>query len=159
MTDDAALDKRLRFLREVVEREARYLGETDGRLFAGGLTRQAVERLPHEPDLSERVDAFVARFGRLQDTLGDKLLPALLTRLAEPIGPVIDNLARAERWLWIDSSEDWLRLRQLRNRMIHEYVKDPAVLLDALQSAHDGVPTLLAACRRMTAEVARRLPG
>jgi hypothetical protein len=23
-------------------------------------------------------DAFVARFGRLQDTLGDKLLPALL---------------------------------------------------------------------------------
>ena len=31
-------------------------------------------------DLAERVDAFVARFGRLQDTAADKLLPELLRR-------------------------------------------------------------------------------
>lgn len=159
MKGDRALDERLHFLREVAQREARYLAETDGRLFASALTREAIERLPNEAELSERVDAFVARFGRLQDTLADKLLPALLMRLAEPVGPVIDNLARAERWQWIESSDDWLRLRQLRNRMIHEYVKDPAVLLDALVSAHDGVAALLTACTRMGDEVDRRLGG
>jgi hypothetical protein len=36
----------------------------------------------------------------LQDTVADKLLPAILTWLAEPIGPSIDNLARAERLGW-----------------------------------------------------------
>jgi hypothetical protein len=42
--------------------------------------------LRQDPEMSERVDAFVARFGRLQDTLGDKLLPRLLQWLAEPVG-------------------------------------------------------------------------
>jgi hypothetical protein len=45
-------------------------------------------------DEAERTDAFVARFGRLQDTLADKLLPALLAWLAEPVGAAIDNLDR-----------------------------------------------------------------
>jgi len=36
--------------------------------------------------LAERLDAFAARFARLQDTAGDKLLPALLTWLGEPVG-------------------------------------------------------------------------
>jgi len=36
--------------------------------------------LENNIELAERVEAFVARFGRLQDTLGDKLLPTLLKK-------------------------------------------------------------------------------
>lgn len=35
----------------------------------------------------------VARFGRLQDTVGDQLLPGVLAWLAEPVDPAIDHLA------------------------------------------------------------------
>lgn len=153
----AAETERLRFLREVTELEARYLAQTDARLFATPLSVAQVQRLPSEPDTAERVDAFVARLGRLQDGLTDKLLPALLQRLAEPVGPVIDNLNRAERWGWLISTDDWLRLRQLRNRMIHEYVKDPAVLSDALNAGHAAVPMLLAVAKALCAEVDARL--
>jgi class 3 adenylate cyclase len=48
--------------------------------------------------------AFVSRFGRLQDTVGDKLLPALLSALAEPVGPAIDNLDKAEKLGLLESA-------------------------------------------------------
>lgn len=147
---------RLTFLCDVVAREAHYLQDTDGRLFAQPMTPQRAATLPQQPLLAEQVDAFVARFGRLQDTLGDKLLPALLAWLAEPVGPVIDNLGRAERWSWIESAEGWMTLRQLRNRMVHEYVNDPAILSDALSAAHEGVTLLIDAARRMQDEVRQR---
>ncbi|NWG73470.1 MAG: hypothetical protein HXY24_02495 [Rubrivivax sp.] len=99
--------------------------------------------------MGERVDAFVARFGRLQDTLADKLLPARLDWLAEPVGPAIDNLVRAERLGWLQSTDAWLEIRRLRNRMIHEYVRDPAELAQALERAHAAVPMLRAAAQRM----------
>ena len=149
--------ERLRFLREVVELEARYLAQTDARLFATPLSLLQVQRLPSDLDTAERVDAFVARLGRLQDGLTDKLIPALLRRLAEPVGAVIDNLNRAEKLGWLLSTDEWLRLRQLRNRMIHEYVKDPALLCDALNAGHGGVAMLLAVARRLCAEVDARL--
>ncbi len=39
---------------------------------------QWIETLENNIEYSEMLDALVSRFGRLQDTLGDKLLPALI---------------------------------------------------------------------------------
>lgn len=66
-------------------------------------------------------------------------------------------LNRAEKLGWLPSTDDWLRLRQLRNRMIHEYVKAPALLCDALNAGHAGVAMLIEAARRVCAEVDVRL--
>ena len=140
---------KLRFLAETVLAEAAMLRITDGRLFAEPMGADRAASLRHDIDLAERVDAFVARFGRLQDTLGDKLLPALLIWLAEPVGPAIDNLARAERLGWIGSATDWIECRQLRNFMIHEYVRDMAVLAAALSKGHVAVPLLDAAAQTL----------
>lgn len=157
MTRDGVDAERLRFLQEVTRLEVRYLAQTDARLFPALMTEAQAINLPNEPDLAERVDAFVARFGRLQDNLGDKMLPAVLRWLGEPVGPAIDNLARAERWGWLGSADDWMRVRQLRNQMIHEYVKDPAVLVDALNTAHQHVPLLVGVADALCAEIDRRL--
>ena len=144
--------ERLLFLADVVMLEARYLAQTDGRLFARPLVVEDIDRLPLDADLSERVDAFVARFGRLQDTLAGTLLPRLLESLLEPQGSVLDNLNRAERRGWIRSSADWAELRMLRNRMVHEYVRDRQQLVDALNAAHAGVEDLVNAAELMAAQ-------
>ena len=62
---------KLTFLAETVLAEARHLQTTDDRLFATPMTPTRAASLPADIDLAERKDAFVARFGRLQDTLAD----------------------------------------------------------------------------------------
>jgi hypothetical protein len=147
---------RLRFLARVVEREITHLAGTDKRLFSSPFDRTKAVRLDNDPELAERVEAFVGRFARLQDTIGDKLLPALLTALGETPGAAIDNLDRAERLGWLPSTEEWMTARKLRNRMIHEYVEDPAILADALQSGHGLVPLLIATGKAMLRELSVR---
>lgn len=145
--------ERLRFLAETVRAEARLLSGTTGRLFAQPMSDERAASLKQDDALAERVDAFVARFGRLQDTLADKLLPAMLEWLSETPGTAIDNLARAERLGWIVSLDDWLDVRRQRNRMIHEYVRNPADLAAALRAAERAVPQLVAAADTMAAVV------
>ena len=102
------LGDKLRFLAEVVLAEAELLSTTDRRLFDAAMDEARARSLRQDVELGERVDAFVARFGHLQDTVGEKLLPELLAWLAEPIGPAIDNVARAERLGWISVGESWI---------------------------------------------------
>jgi uncharacterized protein with HEPN domain len=144
---------KLRFLADTVLAEAEHLQTTDGRLFAVAMTPERTAGLRGDIELAERTDAFVARFGRLQDTVADKLLPALLDWLAEPVGPAIDNLNKAERLGWIRSVDAWIEVRRLRNRMIHEYVRDPVELASALSAAHAAVPLLTDAAQAMAARV------
>ena len=108
------------------------------------------------PRLAERVEAFVGRFGRLQDTVGDKLLPILLAALGEKPSAAIDNLDRAERLELLKSADEWMTMRNLRNQMVHEYVEDPIVLSNALQTGHAFVPALIATANKMIAEIERR---
>jgi hypothetical protein len=84
-------------LARVTNKECQHLLDTDGRLFGDLFTIEEVKKIEVDPILAERLDAFVSRSGRLQDTVGDKLLPALLSALAEQTGPAIDNLDKAEK--------------------------------------------------------------
>ncbi|MHB1174920.1 MAG: hypothetical protein ACYCZJ_07335 [Sulfuriferula sp.] len=147
---------RLKFLVRVVRKECQHLATTDQRLFANAFTLAQASQLETDPDLAERVEAFVGRFGRLQDTVGDKLLPLLLTALGEKTGAAIDNLDRAERLRLIHSTDEWISMRNLRNQMVHEYVEDPAILASALQSGHAFVPALIAAADKMMNEIEQR---
>lgn len=156
MTADVRIVLRLQYLSRVVAKEAQHLAITDQRLFDSPFTPQRAARLESDPDLAERVDAFVSRFGRLQDSIGDRLLPALLAALGEPAAAAIDNLDRAERLKLIDSADDWLATHRLRNQMIHEYVEDLTILASALQTGHGFVPVLNDTAHRLIAEIRRR---
>ncbi|MCX7562334.1 hypothetical protein OS176_02050 [Xanthomonadaceae bacterium XH05] len=89
MTGDDAQLQRLRFLARVVQRERKHLLTTDRRVFVKPFTQDRAQALADDVELAERVEVFAARFGRLQDTLGDKLIPALLRALGEPVGAAI----------------------------------------------------------------------
>lgn len=156
MTLEPKTALRLQFLARVVRKECQHLTTTDGRLFQDEFTLDHAKRLETDHDLAERVEAFVSRFSRLQDTVGDKLLPVLLVALGETLGAAIDNLDRAERLGWVESADDWLAMRNLRNQMVHEYVEDPAVLISALQTGHVFVQALIHTADKMLAEIQLR---
>lgn len=145
--------ERLQFLARVTQKECQYLLETDQRLFVEPLTPELAQKIKADPLLAERLDAFVSRFGRLQDNLGDKLLPQLLDAMAEPVGAVIENLDRAEKLGWLASADTWLEIRKLRNQMVHEYIEDVAILANALQAGHAFVPVLMDTASRLSAQI------
>lgn len=155
----SAAVQRAAFLCRIVRKEAAHLEGTAGRLFPQGekLTPSRVEAWLDDPALSERLDAFVTRFSRLQDTVGDKLIPALLELTGEERGPAIDNLNKAEKFGWIDSADEWMLYRKLRNQMVHEYIEDTVVLTDALAAGRDFIPTLLRSALAIAGEAEKRI--
>jgi len=146
MTMDIIKTEHKRFLSllEIVRREGDLLLKTDARLFKVNLDAAWVERLENEEDLAERLDAFVSRFGRMQDTLGDKLIPSLLRSLAEKPGSALDNLNRVEKLGLLTSVVEWLDMRNLRNKLVHEYMVDAGEFAIALNQAHVVVTLLVA---------------
>jgi len=84
------------------------------------------------------------RFTKLQDALGERLVPATLHQLAEPYEswPMRDQLDRLEKLGYLNV-DDWLRWRELRDRLSHEYPDQPelrsATLKAAIAAAHELV--------------------
>jgi hypothetical protein len=58
-------------------------------------------------------------------------------------------LDRAEKLGWLKSVDDCLVIRKLRNQMVHEYIEDKQILVDALNAGHAFVPTLVDVTRRL----------
>jgi hypothetical protein len=71
---------------QVTSKEVRYLLRTAARLHALKVDTTWVKSLDGNDENSEMLDAFVSRYSRLQDTLGDKLLPALLRPAWKKLG-------------------------------------------------------------------------
>jgi len=90
--------ERLQFLARVTHKECLYLQETDSRLFADPMTLESLQKMEVDPVLAERLDAFVGRFDRLQDNLGDKLLPQLLDAMAEKQAQSLKTWTGQKSW-------------------------------------------------------------
>ncbi len=144
---------RLQFLTRVVQKEIVHLNLTDQRLFVEPFSTNKAKMLETDVNLAERVDAFVARFGRLQDTVGDKLLPRYLDAVGEKTGASVDNLNRAEKLNLIESVEMWVTLRDMRNQMIHEYMEDIEKLVEALNKGHEFVKMLSEDATRIISDI------
>ena len=150
MIADARASERLRYLSDIVRKEISHLKTTDARLFDRPFDAERAASLETDVDLGERVEAFLSRFARLQDTIGDKLLPTWLRAHGEKPGTFIDNLDRAEQLGLVEDAQAWIDMRRLRNQMVHEYVDDPAVLASALNAGHAFVPVLAAVGDKLT---------
>lgn len=133
---------RLKALLALIDKECLWLKRADRRLFAQEIDEDWLGRLETDDAASETLEAFVSRFGRLQDNLGDKLIPAMLRALAEKTGSALDNLNRAEKLGVLWSAREWLAARNLRNRMVHEYQSSFSDFVEALHLAHALTPRL-----------------
>lgn len=85
------------------------------------------ERFEHLTDVQvQSVDQFILRFTKLQDTMGNRLFPAVLQYLQEQYEerPMLDKLNRLEKLGYIQSAETWQNIRDTRNKFAHDYPDD-----------------------------------
>jgi hypothetical protein len=85
------------------------------------------------------IDQYLFRFEKLQDTIGRRLFKAVFLFLEEDIEdvPFIDLLNRLEKLNILESAEQWLELRKIRNALSHTYEDEPEELSIAINSILD----------------------
>jgi len=126
----------------LAKKEMAHLIYTHRTLFAGQIDLVWVESLSDCEELSEKVDAFVGRFSRLQDHIGEKLIPRFAALLGESPKSLIDVLNYAEKMGWIENVQLFINARKLRNMLVHEYMTDAELFLQALELANKATEML-----------------
>jgi hypothetical protein len=139
---------------ELAEKEVAHLAYTHGTLFAQTIDLQWVQALTKREDLAEKIDAFVGRFGRLQDHIGEKLIPRFAALLGSEPKSLLDNLAYAERTGWVDSAEEFVGARKLRNLLVHEYMTESELFLESLLAAESATRMLIDVVTRIKKQAA-----
>ena len=139
---------------DLASKEAAHLQYTHRTLFAQPIDADWVRQLSARDDLAEKIDAFVSRFGRLQDHIGEKLFPRFAALLGEAPKSILDVLAYAEKMQWIESAEVFIGARKLRNLLVHEYMSDTQLFLQALLSAREAPEMLFSTVAAIEVEAA-----
>jgi hypothetical protein len=152
----------LRFLAEYAEnallaldlarKEVSHLRYSHSTLFVHSIDSAWVLQLASREDLAEKVEAFVSRFGRLQDHIGEKLLPRFAALLDESPKSLLDVLAYAEKMEWVECAEEFVGARKLRNLLVHEYRSDAEQFLQALMAAREASEMLFGIVRSVEAQ-------
>jgi hypothetical protein len=98
------------------------------------------------------LDQFAYRYTRLQDDMGARLMPAVLKALGEDIGPMsaIDRFTRLEQLGWLDSADEWLAMRHVRNQFAHDYPDSATERFERLQAAAHAARQLVAVQQQFT---------
>lgn len=142
---------------EIVAKEGKHLSYSWNSLFNQAIDVEWVVSLEQNPGCAEQLEAFVSRFGRMQDTMADKLFPRWLLALAEVPGSQIETLNRAERLGVLTSTERWLEVRNLRNRLVHEYMTEPAKFVEDLALAKEYSLMLMETFNRLRQDAMTRM--
>ena len=83
------------------------------------------------------IDTFIFRFMKLQDYMGNKLFKAFLIETGDYRDDMsfMDILDKLEKLRIIDSAENWVKLRKLRNKLTHEYPDEVEEILKDIEEA------------------------
>ena len=109
--------------------------------------------LPFDPNkiskLSDEELSFLelltSRFAKLQDNIGQKIFPLMLLSMQEDVQnkSFIDILNRLEKLEIIESSDYWIKMREIRNHIAHEYPDNPELMASNLNKVVEASVELL----------------
>lgn len=104
------------------------------------------QALEHDETLRRLTDQILYRFTKLQDAMGERLVPATLGWLREPCEDwsMRDRLDRLEKLGYL-TTEGWLQWREVRNRLAHEYPNAEEQRYQAVLSAVAAAGAMLSA--------------
>ena len=90
-------------------------------------------------DEVEHIDQYLFRFAKLQDGIGKRFFKVIFVSLEEDIEDIsfIDLLNRLEKLNILDSTEQWLELRKIRNVLSHTYEDEPEEMSIAINDIFD----------------------
>ena len=83
------------------------------------------------------IDTFIYRFSKTQDYMGEKLFPAVLDLLGEYKYSMSfkDILNKLERLELIQSVQQWMNFREIRNTLTHEYPDNEDEIIEGITLA------------------------
>jgi hypothetical protein len=95
-------------------------------------------------DEIEHIDQYLFRFAKLQDAIGHRLIKAVLYYLGEQIDgvPLIDLFNKLEKMDVVEDYDNWMKLREVRNSVAHEYDDDPAENAKRINAVYSLKPDL-----------------
>ena len=90
-------------------------------------------------DEVEHIDQYLFRFAKLQDAIGKRFFKVIFVSLEEDIEDIsfIDLLNRLEKLNILDSTEQWLELRKIRNVLSHTYEDESEEMSIAINDIFD----------------------
>ncbi len=120
------------------------------------ITAERLDRL--DKDERRLLDQFAYRYTRLQDDMGNRLIPSVLRALGEDVAamPVLDRLDRLEQLGWLDSADEWGDLRRIRNEFTHEYPETPWQRWERLELARSSAFRLCEIFQGFSQQIVRR---
>ena len=91
------------------------------------------------------IDQLIFRFSKLQDSMGNRLFPAILENMGEDVHdkPFIDLLTKMEKLHLLESHKQWLILRETRNEVTHEYPFFTPEIIEGLNSLDEQAEILI----------------
>jgi hypothetical protein len=83
------------------------------------------------------LELLTSRLAKLQDTIGQKIFPNILVLLQEDITgkSFVDILNKLEKLQFLDSTETWKDIREIRNSIAHDYPENPKLVSENLNKA------------------------
>lgn len=139
----------------LARKEAEHLHYSLTTLFVLPIDLHWVQNLGKQPALAEKVEAYVSRFGRLQDHLGEKLLPRYAALVGETPKTFIDTLAFAERAEVLRDADTFVAARKLRNALVHEYMHDAQIFLESLLESRQACALFFETIDKVAQELRR----
>jgi hypothetical protein len=97
----------------------------------------------------EKLDAMTARFSRLQDLLGERLFKSLTLLESEPRQRFLDVLNLMESRGIIESTQQWIELRNMRKEASHGYIDNIDKLAQVLTNLFEQAPQLIETVQRV----------
>jgi len=95
-----------------------------------------------KPDKRAIFDAYLKRFSSLQDFLGSKIFPMLLDIAGIVNSSMSEVLYHIEKEGIIDSIDKYIKLREIRDQLEHDYPKNLQEALDDLKFCIDNFYTI-----------------
>jgi len=91
------------------------------------------------------LDALIHRFSKLQDYMGSKLIDLFLDSQGEQTHnlSMLDKLHKLEKMGVIEDSFTWLKMREIRNHLAHEYPRHPDITTKNLNDVFFYAPELI----------------
>ncbi len=88
------------------------------------------------------LEAYLKRFASIQDFLGSKIFPLLLEIRGIGTDKMSEVLEKIEKEEIIDSLDQWIELREVRNELEHDYPDDLAEALADMRFCVDHLVVL-----------------
>ena len=101
------------------------------------------------------LDMMTTRFGKLQDIIGLKIFPIILNLLEEDAVAFIDKLNKLEKLGYIDDATWWIELREIRNKIAHDYPDDHDLICSHISVVIVKAAELIEFWQKLKTKIAR----